>query len=40
MSLSQEDVVKLVKNAFEIAWTTDENIKNYLEQVDAYVKNI
>lgn len=39
MDLSREDIVKLVKNAFEIAWTSEDNIENYLKQVDEYVSN-
>lgn len=37
MELSEADVVKLVKNAFEIAWTSKANINQYLKQVDECV---
>ena len=36
-NLSKEDVVQLVKNAFEIAWTTDENKARYIAMIDEYV---
>lgn len=40
MDFSEEDVVKLVKNAFEIAWTSEENKKKYLDQVDQYIDTL
>lgn len=39
MDFSEADVVKIVKNAFEIAWTSEENKQSYLNQVDEFVKN-
>lgn len=39
MDLSNEDIVKLVKNAFEIAWTSEENKNKYLNLVDEYLDN-
>lgn len=39
VNLSNEDIVKLVKNAFEIAWTSEENKAKYLELVDSFVEN-
>ena len=35
--LARQDVVQLVKNAFEIAWISDEKKKTYLKQVDDCV---
>ncbi len=40
MDFSEEDVVKLVKNAFEIAWTSEENKKKYLDQVEQYIDTL
>ncbi|WZU00167.1 hypothetical protein MGH68_11155 [Erysipelothrix sp. D19-032] len=37
VSLTKTDVVTLVKNAFEIAWTSPENKMRYLQEVDAYL---
>lgn len=37
--LTSSQVVQLVKNAFDIAWTTDENKKEYLDSVDKYVES-
>ncbi|QIK87116.1 adenosine deaminase [Erysipelothrix sp. HDW6B] len=37
VSLTETDIVTLVKNAFEIAWTSDENKGKYLQEVDAYL---
>lgn len=40
MNFTQEDIVKLVKNAFEIAWTSQENIDKYLNEVDEYLASL
>lgn len=37
VNLTKEDVVQLVKNAFEIAWISDEDRQSYLAEIDAYV---
>ena len=37
--LSSDQIVQLVKNAFEIAWTNDDNKKIFMNAVDEYVKN-
>lgn len=39
MDFSDEDIIKVVKNAFEIAWTSEENKTKYLSLVDEYVSN-
>lgn len=39
MNFSREDVVKLVKNAFEISWIDQEKIDGYLAEVDNFVNN-
>lgn len=35
--LSASQVIQLVKNAFSIAWISDEDKQTYLDEVDAYV---
>lgn len=35
--LSQEDVVQIARNAFCIAWISDEKKKQYLDMIDEYV---
>ncbi len=37
--LTQDDIVRLVKNTFEIAWISDEEKKAYLAEVDEFVAN-
>ncbi len=39
VDLNQDDIVRLVKNAFEIAWITDEEKEAYLAEVDEFVAN-
>lgn len=39
VDLNQDDIVRLVKNAFEIAWITDEEKEDYLAEVDEFVAN-
>lgn len=36
-NLTKEDIIKIVKNSFEIAWITDEKKAVYLKQIDDYV---
>lgn len=38
MDLDKEDIVKLVKNSFNVAWISDEEKENYLKQVDKFVE--
>lgn len=38
-NLSKDDIVTIAKNAFEIAWMTDEERKPFLDEVDRYVSN-
>lgn len=35
--LTRDDVIQLVKNAFEIAWISDDEKQAYLNEVDAFV---
>ena len=35
--LSQEDLVQLAKNSFEVAWMADEKKKSYLKELEDYV---
>lgn len=35
--LTQEDIVQLAKNSFEIAWMTQEKKDAYIQQIDRYV---
>lgn len=37
--LTQEEVIKLVKNSFDISWISDDEKDGYRQQVDAYVSN-
>lgn len=37
--MSQEQVVQLAKNSFEVSWITEEEKNRYLEMIDTYVKN-
>lgn len=37
VDLTQDEVVRLVKNAFEIAWISDEEKEQYLEEIDQFV---
>lgn len=37
VDLTQEEVVQLVKNAFEIAWISDEDRQRHLEEIDQFV---
>lgn len=39
MNFTTDDIVKLVKNAFEIAWIDEATINKYLAEVDEYVNN-
>ncbi len=39
-NLSREEVIALVKNAFEIAWISPESKTKYLRQVDAYIQSV
>ncbi len=38
MDLSQEDIVKIAKNSFEISWISEEKRAAYLAEIDAYVE--
>lgn len=37
--MSQEQVVQLAKNSFEVSWIAEEEKNRYLEMIDTYVKN-
>ncbi|MFW7431093.1 adenosine deaminase [Vagococcus carniphilus] len=37
--MSQEQVVQLAKNSFEVSWITEEEKNRYLEMIDTYVNN-
>lgn len=39
MNLTKEDMIKLAKNSFEIAWISDEEKQAYLDEIDAFVAN-
>jgi len=35
--MTQEDIIQIAKNSFEIAWISDEKKKEYLNMIDEYV---
>lgn len=39
LQLSKEDIVKLVKNAFELAWLSPKQKQHYFDLVDQFVNN-
>lgn len=39
-NLTRADIIRLVKNAFEIAWISEDKKKAYLKQVDVYVESL
>lgn len=39
MNLTKEDIIKLAKNSFEIAWISDEEKDKYLKEIDEFAKN-
>ena len=39
VDLTQEDIIQLAKNSFEISWISGDAKKLYLDQVDRYVEN-
>jgi adenosine deaminase len=38
--LTQDEIVQLVKNSFEVAWLSAEERARYLEMVDQYVLTV
>lgn len=39
VDLTKEDIIQLAKNSFEIAWISDQEKQEYLDQIDEFVKN-
>ena len=37
--LTKEDIIKLAKNSFEIAWMSEEEKQQYLDEIDEFVAN-
>lgn len=39
IDLTKEDIIKLAKNSFEIAWISEDDKQAYLNEIDEFVKN-